>query len=225
MKAFPRMDRKMYLQKSKRGRTLEEKIIDKFLLLVLVDDIDEGIGDTKIQKLAYLSERIMNIQNYKGFNYNFIRMPYGPFSRDLENDIKDLESCGVITHLSHVVAPRGRRVLKSFTHLILENHKILDTIRNVNRKYSQIPRDDLVDYVHSLPNPIRPSITINDTKHGSYILKKIRGPYSLTFTIDESDMASLEIYLDPKTLGSVLSSLREAKNTPSVKFNDVLDIV
>ena len=216
----------MYLRSSRRGRTHYEKIIDKFLLLVLIDDIDTGVGDTKLQKLAYLSERDMNLQGRKGFTYNFIRMPYGPFSRDLENDVKDLEFCGVITRMSHIVAPRGRTILKTFHHILEDNQLFYYNITNVNQKYSKIPRDELVDYVHGLPNPVTPSLTIENTKQGSYILKRIKDAHGVrSFVIDESDLASLEIYFDPKTLGSVISSLREAKNTPSVKLSDVLDIV
>jgi hypothetical protein len=69
---------------------------------------------------------------------------------------------------------------------------------------------------------VTPTLTIENTKQGSYILKRIKDAHRARgFVLDESDLASLEIYFDPKTLGSVLSSLREAKNTPSVKLSDV----
>ena len=216
----------MYIRSPKRGRTLEEGLVDKFLLLYLINNVEEGIGDTKIQKLAFLSEFNMNLQGRKGFNYNFIKMPYGPFSPDLDKDIKDLEKCDLITGYAHTITPKGIQILKIFHHLIENNQHIIDKIRDINRKYSRIPRNELVDYVHNLPNPVYPSITIDKSRHGSYLLKRIRLAFARrAFKIDESDIASLEIFFDPQTLGSVINSLKEANTKPSVKLSDVLEIV
>jgi uncharacterized protein YwgA len=216
----------MYTQSPKRGRTLKEQIIDKFLLVYLIADVREGVGDTKLQKLAYLSELNMILQGRKGFNYNFIRMRWGPFSPDLEKDTKDLVNCGAITGFAHALAPRGRKVLEMFEHLLEPNKHIFNKIREVNKIYAQMSRDELVNYVHSMPNPIRPSISIDNTRHGSYILKRQRMAFTdRTFQIEESDIASLEIFLDPTNLGSLISSLKEAKTKPSVKLADVFDFV
>jgi len=216
----------MYSKSSKRGRTLEDRITDKFLLLYLIDDVESGVGDTKLQKLAFLSELDMILQGRKGFNYNFFKMPFGPYSGELKKDVADLTKCGIITHLSHASTRRGQKILEAFNHLLENNSDIISKIQGVNKFHAHLERDFLVDKVHEMPNPMRPSISIDKTKHGTYLLKRMKLAFiDRIFQISESDIASLEIVFDPEYMGSLVSSLQEAKTTPSAKFSDVLEIV
>jgi len=210
----------------KRERTAEERITDRFLLLYLIQDIGVGLGDTKLQKLAYLSEMEMNLQGFKGLNFNFIRMPYGPYSSELKKDIDALVESGVISGYAHKTTHFGKRILDAFGHLIENNSILIKKIQEINRKFAHIPRDELVDIVHNMCNPERPWLTIDDTRHGSYILKRKKLWHKdRVFKLTESDVASLEIYFNHGAFNSLRLSLDEAKTKPAVSLSDVSNFV
>ena len=68
---------------------LRFEVINKLLLLYLIERARNYGGifeDTRLQKLVFLSERSMLGRGLRGFTYVFIRLLYGPFSRELDND-------------------------------------------------------------------------------------------------------------------------------------------
>ena len=209
----------------RRGRTVEEKVTDRFLLLYLLDDAGMGIGDTKLQKLAFLSERDMNLQGRKGFNYNFIKLDYGPYSSHLVQDVKVLMELGFITGFAHKPTRKGRILLGSFCDLIDRNQVFIEKIQSVNRQYVHIPRDRLVEVVHSMRNPERPGLTIHETKLRHYILKRTRMWIDeRAFDINENVIASLELSFDPKASKAIKASLQEAKIKPAIKYSGVRNV-
>jgi len=209
-----------------RGRTPEERIEDKFLVLYTIADADIGVGDTALQKLTFLSAVRMQKQGHKGFNYAYIKMDYGPYSSELKDDVAELERANIITQFAHDVGSLGRYVLENFSHIVEQNHLITEKIQAVNRRYAHIPRDELVDHVHQMKNPIRPNITIHETKDRSYVLRRPQvWNRNKEFKISENDLASLEIYFNPKNVHALAKSLREAKSNKSVKLSEVLDSV
>ena len=96
------------------GRTPEERIVDKFLVLYTIGDAGNSLGDTVIQKLTFLSTLKMSKQGHKGFNYSYIKLDYGPYSSELSIDVAELEKANVISPFSHQVASLGRYVLDNF---------------------------------------------------------------------------------------------------------------
>ena len=89
---------------------------------------------------------------------------------------------------------------------------MLRKINQVNEQYSHIHRDRLVIIVHDMNNPERPWMTIHDTPHRSYILKKLKIAYeNRVFHLTESELASLEIYFDPEMFDSLNTALAEVK--------------
>ncbi|MFA5364586.1 MAG: hypothetical protein WC325_05325 [Candidatus Bathyarchaeia archaeon] len=210
----------------KRERTTEERITDRMLLLYLIKDAGIGLGKTKLQKLAYLSELEMNVQGFKGLNFNFIKMPFGPFSSELEKELETMTESNILSGSGHKLTEVGKTILDNFQHIIESNPVLIEKIQRINREYAQIPRDELVDIVHKMCNPIRPWLTIEDTQHGSYLLKRMKIWHEdRVFKLSQSDIASLEIYFDPDALESLRSSLSEAKTKPAVAFNEVPDCV
>lgn len=45
------------------------------------------VSDVKLQHLVFLSELQMLGKGLRGFHYDFMRYPYGVFSKDLDNDL------------------------------------------------------------------------------------------------------------------------------------------
>lgn len=210
---------RMRVRGSRRGRTPEEVLIDRFLLLYLLNQVPEGIGDTALQKLGYLSQYEMQKQGHKGFNFTFIKLPYGPYSEDLSRDVEDLQDKRIITGFKHKPTMKGINILNNFNHLIDQNITLMDKIRRVNTSYSRYDRDALVDIVHKMRNPNNPRYTIHETRQGSYILKRpLRWDERLEFKVTESDIASLELYFEPSDYSSVVESMQEAQEKPAIKY-------
>lgn len=207
---------------NKRERTLEERITDRFLMLFLIQDADKRLGNTKLQKLAYLSELEMNVQGFKGLNFNFIKMPFGPYSSELKKDIEHLVDSKIISKESHKLTKNGKKILSNFRHLIENNPVLTKKIQDTVKKFSHIPRDELVDKVHNMCNPQRPWLTIDETKHGSYLLKRMKLWHKdRVFKLMETDIASLEIYFESDAFNSLKSSLDKAKSESAVPFIEV----
>ena len=45
------------------------------------------VSDVKLQQLVFLAELQMLGKGLRGFHYEFMRFPYGAFSKDLDNDL------------------------------------------------------------------------------------------------------------------------------------------
>lgn len=206
-------------KRSKRGRTPEEIIIDRFLTLYLLKHARIGIGDTKLHKLNYLAQFKMTQQGYRGFNYNFIKNNWGPWSTDLVKDIEELRRKKIITPYNHKVTSYGNQILQNFNQILERNQKVVSKIEQVNDNYARIERNKLVDYVHGMRNPDKPNLTIHETKTGWYILKKNLEGYE--FDITEEEIASLEIYFEPENFRSLEESLKGARYEPAIKFCDL----
>lgn len=202
----------MFVKSSRRGRTLEEVFTDKFLLLYLLSDANRRMGVTKIHKLTFLSERDMKLQGEKGFNFNFIKLEWGPYSSDLKKDIEEFKDCGIINVSTHMPTKHGRLILENFQHILEKNQSIVRKIQHVNSEYAHIDRDRLVKIVHSMINPERPWMTIHNTPSRSYILKRLKIAHeNRAIQLTDSEIASLEIYFEPELFASLRSALEEAK--------------
>jgi uncharacterized protein YwgA len=203
-------------------RTELEQLTDQFLLLYLVDDAKVGLGNIKLQKIAYLSELEMNSQGTKGLNYNFIKKQFGPYSLELKTDVNKLVNANVITDTIHQSTDFGKSILKNFQNIIDDNCEIMIDIQNANSN-KNLRKDVLVETVHEMHNPLKPEQTIDETQYDYYILKRMKKwQKEKAFRISKSDVASLEIYFDFKTYYSLTMSLAVAKTTPAIKLRDVV---
>ena len=45
------------------------------------------VSDVKLQQMVFLCELQMLGKGLRGFHYDFMRYPYGAFSKDLDNDL------------------------------------------------------------------------------------------------------------------------------------------
>ncbi len=211
----------MSAKKAKRGRTPKEIITDRFLTLYLLHDSPIGQGNIKLQKLSFLSQLKMTQQRNKGTNYNFIKLPKGPWSPDLKDDIEDMVRKIIITGYNHEPTQYGLEILRGFDEIRSRNDEILGKIRAVNKKYALYDRDKLVDHVHTMRNPDKPNLTINETNARWYVLKRPKSRNSSKeFIITEGELASLELLFEPDNYYSVLESLGDLSETPVERFSE-----
>jgi len=200
-------------------KTWKDEIVNKFLVLCLVES-GVRLGDTKLQKFAYLTQFDLTRKGIKALNFDFIKMPYGPFSPGLKDDVESLVNCHAVTQYAHRSTLFGKRILKNFGHLKVDNRSIIESVKDINEKYMALERDELVVLVHEMTNPLRPWLTIDKTPHGTYLLKKME-TWNDEFKLSMNDLASLEIYFDPLKYLSLRRSLEEAKTCAAVNIQDV----
>lgn len=213
------------------GRSAQEVLADRLLLLWLIYDAMgyKRFGGTKAQKLAYLSEKQMIDNKKKGFNYDFIKLPFGPFSEDLEKDIQWLLEQKLIEAIQISEEARifsetrfGCKFLNDFYELFKRNNLFTVVIAEINRKFAPKNAQEIVDYVHSLPHPYVKGRTIDDLKLGTKILYKMdEKKAKITFNITPEELATLDIYLDGESYKSAMEASESAKKKPLLSFDEV----
>jgi hypothetical protein len=212
------------------NRTVKETLSDRLLLLWLLYDAMKikAIGDTKAHKLGYLSELSMIKDLEKGFNYNFIKLPYGPYSDQLQKDVdwleeqKLIDSCpygeGKMFQSSHF----GLKLLTDFGYLFARNNRFTQKISLIDRKYAPLNTYQLVEAVHQQGHPDEESIKIDELEIGETILYKLPiDKAKVEFDITPEELATLEVYLDNETYGSVMHAFESAKTKPLLSMDEV----
>ncbi len=163
-------------------RSMHEKITDELLLLYMLD-VAERLGiriheETRLQKLVFLAEREMLGRRYKGFNYNFIRLDYGPYSRDLRKDLETLLRAGVIKDddaRGFILTDKGRELLRRLSKFFERNSDVLHIILKVLNEYGRLPLDQLLKEVYDLPRPLKgPEVKIRDVKMRTPLLRRLK---------------------------------------------------
>ena len=211
-------------------RNLREVLSDRLLLLWLIYDamMYKRFGDTKAQKLTYLSEKNMIDNHEKGFNYGFIKLPYGPYSEELQSDIVWLEEEQLIISTPiregklFSESRFGRKLLNDFHSLFARNNIFTIKIAKINRTFASKNSPELVQIVHDMPHPYIRGKTINELKLGTRILYKLASEKAnVSFEITPEELATLDIYLDDESYRSVMEASESAKRKPLLRFDEV----
>ncbi|WXG43064.1 MAG: hypothetical protein WED04_03215 [Promethearchaeati archaeon SRVP18_Atabeyarchaeia-1] len=210
-----------------------ERLTDMLLLLFLINDVndkDHNCGITKLQKLVFLSQLEMNNHRQKGFSYKFVKINLGPVSGQIEKtDIPKLEKVGYLAQEQvgnfnkFVASESGSRFLSHLSGIFHRNERFVQIISRINEKYSGMSATDLVNEVHSMPNPYRRNLTIDETPQGEVLLSKISDKATQTrFDFTGNELATLELYFDAEARESVERAMSSALSEPSVPWEVVL---
>lgn len=212
------------------ARSLTEILSDRLLLLWLLYNAlnYKRFGDTKAHKLAYLSEWRMTDNREKGFNYDFIKLPYGPYSEQLQKDIVWLEEQTLISSdpldegKLFCETRFGRKFLNDFKGLFSRNKLFTRKIADVNREYARLNSREIVREVHNLPHPYLKHRTIDQLKLGTKILYKLADEKArVQFEILPEELATIDVYLDDKNYRSVMKASESAKRKPLLSIDEV----
>jgi len=189
----------------RRGRSEEEKVADLLLLLYLIWDSQKRgyaiLGETKLQKLVFLAERRMLGKKYKGFNYNFIRLDFGPYSWELKRDLNLLLESGIVIDDPSeglIVSRKGEKILKEILSILERNREFINIIEEVNKECAKLDLKELLERVYSMKRPLKgPKITIREVKHRSPLLRRIRKEHATkTFLLTEEEQLITKILFD-----------------------------
>ena len=158
------------LRLTEKGKKVAEKL--KILRSLFVDDlplkrmmwpllalyvVGEIRGKTKLQKLVFLLDKELNIIKDQG--YNFVPYKYGPFSKELIEDVEMLILTGLVetkeevkefngeevTIVSYRLSERGKNIARQIYDKLTYEEK-----RRINKlkEYNAMSARTLTEYVH-----------------------------------------------------------------------------
>ena len=190
-----------------RGRGLDELLSDLFLLLYLiVDAYERGKAikeETRLQKLVFLAEREMLVRRVKAFDYNFIRLTFGPYSDELRRDLARLLECGLIYDdpgKGLIPTEKGLRLIEKMRDVIDKYGEVVEIIHKMNEEYAGMPLEKLLEHVYNLRRPLKgPKVAIKEVKIRTPLLRRISEDRAkVIFRIPGDRMKVLEAYFDPE---------------------------
>ena len=212
------------------ARSLCEVLSDRMLLLWLLYDAlnYKRFGDTKAHKLTYLSEWNMIDNLEKGFNYDFIKLPYGPYSDQLQNDIvwmeeqKLIDSDALDEGKIFCQTRFGRKILNDFSEMFSRNNLFTRRIAAVNREFARLNSNQIVRRVHQMPHPYIQTKTIEELSIGQKILYKLADEKATAkFVITPEELATIDVYLDEESYNSFIHASESAKTKPLLRMDEV----
>ncbi len=197
------------------NRTRNERLADLALLLYLVGLIRSNsglyLGITKLDKLAFLSEKEMLDRKIRGFNYEFFKWHHGPLSTDIYVDVETLRRAGFVSSKEDIaLTTRGNKALGKLSKLFKDHESATTLIDSITRRLSGLNTQELVDQVYGtvVTYPMG-SKRIRDMPMGQVILNPRER--SATFSLDDSWAETLEILLDWEGYESLKQAAAEAE--------------
>ncbi len=210
---------------SRKKRTPLEEITDRLLLLYLLDRFQpcSDLGDTKIQKLVFLSELEMCKDWVKGFNLHFFKFIHGPFSRQLESDLSELDDWGLYLPDEHILTSHGRKLADWLNKLWQKNDDVVQYIDKTLEKYGGLSLREILTIVYSLPHPFYTSPRkIANLKKLTPILFKVKDEQATRrFEISTAELETLEILLDVDEYHHLIYPKEDEDENKSVPYPGV----
>jgi len=204
----------------RQDRTFEEILTDEILFLALVDRIDElgYIGDRiKVQKMTFLSECQMFVQESKGFNFTFYRWNWGPMANGLYQAWDNLYRTGHLDEQEHfILTDAGRALAREFRHEVLEaeqNHFFWSIIDEVCQKHAKEPGGEIQEYVYKMkvvPIGYTSPMTIEDVPLTVHLIEALdEDEAKRVIAIDQGWLETLAIILHPENKASIEKAVRD----------------
>lgn len=134
-------------------KTEKQKISQSLLLLKILQEDGNILGNLKLQKQVFLNELRLLQSNIGGLYYKYFRYNYGPFSGDLWMDFTLLANKGFVYKTTHELTPRGRYLLEFVEGSIRkhkDNEEIFNLIERTTAKYRKYTGTQLMNLVYEL---------------------------------------------------------------------------
>lgn len=211
--------------------TEKEVLTDNLLLLYLIKRAHEKsrnyLGITKLQKLVFVAEKILNETRVKAFNYNFFAWNFGPLSKEIYLDHKRLVENDIVNQDENVtLSKRGKKLFEDLREIFEKNRDILKGIDDIIEEFADFDTDSLVKYVHNLTVEVRgyeEPVRIGNLNKGTDIISKIDGENAeKTFEIDELWVETLEILMDKEFCNAIKESEMDAVEGRTLQLQEVL---
>lgn len=132
------------------------------LTLLYARDGEPIEGRTRMQKLVFLLQQRLEERDKDPFlsgDYEFIAYDYGPFSKDLYDDLDSLSERGQIEDseeelrdgkekYDYEIQPDGEDFVKHHLHM-QDAEEILELAEEMKEEYNDVLLSELIEYVYS----------------------------------------------------------------------------
>lgn len=194
--------------------------INGLLVLYLLDRSSGKIGGiTKLQKMAFLAENDIEKSGLHGFCCEFFKHNYGPMSREIYNSYHMLVENGLIDEPGLRLTGQGERIIEDFEYFFALNRSVFEHIDSIVESYSKYRLSVLKGLVYHMKVPIAgQEYFINDLPHGT----KILGNVDLSsFSFDEGDIETFNIYLDKELFEKLEKSFDDARRGKACTLEEI----
>lgn len=180
------------------------------------------LGITKLEKLAFLSQMRMKKNGLDGFDYEFIKWDYGPFTQDLYVDKEFLYRAGLTEHLDVLnLTPKAEELLKSAKELFEANEPIVESIDRVTSKYGRKSAGWLerMLYERKFLSPDGHRVKLKDIPKGTCLLTPLSGDeMKVKREFPESWAETLEILCDKNRMETLEAAVQSARTRGSQPY-------
>ena len=196
----------------KRVRGYTEALTDNILLMHIISKARRGdLGTTKLAKLVYLIECKLAKDKIKTFNYHFKRDNFGPFTKEIYEDLEALEENDLIVPETLKLTERGKDILKQCSELFESD--VAPKIDGIIERYDKLSLDEIKKLIYNSKAPLE----FGAPKK----IKNIPLGTDLKIGISEKDAKAkfmpdwwgetLDIYLDDESCASLNEAMRDAR--------------
>ena len=203
-----RMENDMADPKRVRGYT--EALTDNILLMHIISKARRGdLGTTKLAKLVYLIECKLAKDKIKTFNYHF--KTFGPFTKEIYEDLEALEENDLIVPETLKLTERGKDILKQCYQLFESD--VAPKIDGIIERYDKLSLDEIKKLIYNSKAPLE----FGAPKK----IKNIPQGTDLKIGISEKDAKAkfmpdrwgetLDIYFDDESCASLNGAMRDAR--------------
>jgi len=164
--------------------------------LIYTLHLTESMGlmsDVKLQQLLFLAELQMLGKGYKGLHWEFVRFPYGAFSKDVDNDLLFLRRKERLQNFE--VTEEAQTVIELVDKAVTDhetNQQIMDMIRTVVDIYGRQDTSEIMSSVEAVElspadNPEQ-KLAIRDISFHTIMLVPSRVETTESFTLSAAQV-------------------------------------
>jgi hypothetical protein len=123
-------------------------------LLIYVLHLTEAMGlmsDAKLQQLLFLCELQMLGKGLRGLHFEFVRFPYGAFSKDVDNDLLFLRRKERLENFD--VTEPAQRIVTMIDQMMKDleaNQQVMEIIGSVVEKYGPMDTSAIMSAVEAV---------------------------------------------------------------------------
>ncbi|GEM_PF-251046 len=185
-------------------RKPQDITIDRTLLIYVLHVAESKefamVSDVKLQQLVFLAELQMLGKGLRGFHFEFMRYPYGAFSKDLDNDLLALRKKERLQNFDLVgQAEECIPLLEEAIPGVEANEKIMELIHTVIEAYGSQDLDQIAKSVEDV------EISAVDRPEEKIRIRDI--PFHSMVLVPSRIEVTGEFSLPPKTLSQLNTAL------------------